>query len=161
MPRPRTASGGIEWRSHYVFTGLNKCMRCGLLRSMFPWRGASVNQSMKCLALQKSLHGSSSCLRLMGLNGFRPLDSMRPSPNSFNYRLYLCTRRDNICPKFALQGGHNFVMESFDRPTICDVCRKLLRYTCRSLLLLLENDAIRMLDGFCNDHVQYIGNIDA
>jgi len=35
--------------------------------------------------------------------------------------------RDNICPPYANAGNHEFVMASFTKPTICDICRKLLR----------------------------------
>jgi len=40
---------------------------------------------------------------------------------------WLVVCRDNICPLYANAGNHEFVMASFTKPTICDICRKLLR----------------------------------
>ena len=34
---------------------------------------------------------------------------------------------ENTSPVGAQEGKHDFIMHSFDVPTICDVCRKLLR----------------------------------
>jgi len=36
-------------------------------------------------------------------------------------------RSENTSPPFAHTERHDFVMASFTEPTICDVCRKLLR----------------------------------
>ena len=52
----------------------------------------------------------------------------------------LCS--DNACPVDAIGERHEFIMANFTEPTICDVCRKLLRgvfyqgYRCLSDSLL-------------------------
>jgi hypothetical protein len=46
-----------------------------------------------------------------------------------DFTTFLCCyfNSDNAVPKFAKAGDHDFSMASFTGPTICDVCRKLLR----------------------------------
>ena len=56
----------------------------------------------------------------------------------YSYDLTRSLFRDNTQPQGAKQGNHDFVMFSFDKPTTCDVCGKLLRgvffqgYKCQS-----------------------------
>ena len=38
-----------------------------------------------------------------------------------------CVCSENTAPPGARAGNHEFIMHSFETPTICDVCRKLLR----------------------------------
>ena len=42
--------------------------------------------------------------------------------------LLLLLIRDNFSPPHAQNQLHDFQMTSFSEPTICDVCRKLLRW---------------------------------
>ena len=59
--------------------------------------------------------------------------------------LWLCFFfSDNTQPTDAQTNNHDFVMRSWDIPTICDVCRKLLRgvfyqgYQCQSTFVLYK-----------------------
>lgn len=56
--------------------------------------------------------------------------------------------QDNICPQHAHNKKHDFQMETFKQPTICDVCRKFLRgsffqgYRCQNTKIVAHKECL-------------------
>ena len=40
---------------------------------------------------------------------------------------YFLSNRENICPKYAEDGGDYF-MHTFDKGAVCDICKKLFKW---------------------------------
>lgn len=94
-----------------------------------------------------------SSFQLQEISGNAYLITAKNSEVRNKWRTGILLAQDNICPQHAQNKKNDFQMTTFNRPTICDVCRKFLRgiffqgYCCQKTRIVAHKECLEKASG--------------